>query len=98
MSSLRLWGAWCLLAALPAVATAQGGREAVVMFKDGFHVRGVVAEKRDFIVDPASGQSFQIPAANGFVYIDDGARRIHFSPNQVAPDGIIPIKPGDVQN
>ncbi len=72
------------LAVCPSTARAQGRpREAVVIFKDGFFVKGKVVEKRDFIVDPATGSSFTIPAAGGFLYVDDMVRRIHFSPSQV---------------
>jgi pimeloyl-ACP methyl ester carboxylesterase len=93
-----LWLACVLFAALSVPAGAQQKNiEAAVMFKDGFYVKGVVHEKRDFLVDPASGQSIPIPASGGFMYVDDNARRIHFDPNQVDPNGIIPLTPAELQ-
>ncbi len=97
MIQLRLCGACLLLAVLPGLAAAQAGRDAIVMFKDGYYVKGKVVEKRDFIVDPATGKSIDIPAASGLIYVDDLVRQIYFSPSQVQADGgIIPLKPGDV--
>jgi hypothetical protein len=70
------------LAALPGAARGQR-REALIIFKDGFTVKGKLIQKQDFITDPASGQSFIIPAGGGFMHLDDDIRRIHFSPNLV---------------
>jgi predicted esterase len=97
MNDLRRCAACLLLAGLPSLAAAQQqGKEAIVMFKDGFYVRGMVAEKREFIVDAATGKSFSVPDGSGFIYVDDHARRIHFSPTQVQE--VLPVKPGDVQS
>jgi pimeloyl-ACP methyl ester carboxylesterase len=85
----------CLALALsPYVCCAQG-RQAVVVFKDGFFVKGKVTEKRDFVTDPLTGVSFTIPAGNGFLYVDDVVRRIHFSPAQV--QDVIDLKPDQIK-
>ncbi|MCI0680702.1 MAG: hypothetical protein L0Y71_01245 [Gemmataceae bacterium] len=65
----------------PAVAAAQIP-EVTIVFKDGFSIKGKPVQKRDFITDPASGRSFVIPK-DGSLHLDDGVRRIHFSPFQV---------------
>jgi pimeloyl-ACP methyl ester carboxylesterase len=91
----RLWLAPLVLALAAGPAPAQPLKEAAVIFKDGFYVKGKVNEKRDFIVDPASGQSFPVPSGSGFIYVDDLVRRIHFSPNQVQE--VIPIEPAVVK-
>jgi predicted esterase len=79
--------AWPMLLILiaPSLLLAQGreGREATLLFKDGFHISGKVIEKNDFLLDPASGQMFRIPAVGGFMHVDDEVRRIIFSPSQV---------------
>jgi len=66
-----------ILAAIFVTPTAHA---AVIIFKDGFVIIGKVKQPKDFIVDPG-GSSFSIPG--GFYYIDDGVRRILFSPSQV---------------
>lgn len=66
----------------PVVAAAQV-REALIVFKDGFSIKGKVVQKRDFITDPVSGQSFVIPKDGSLIHLDDGVRRIHFAPYQV---------------
>lgn len=97
MFQLRLCAAWLLLVALPGLALAQAGQKAIVMFKDGFYVKGTVAEMRTFMVDSATGKSFDIPVTGGLIYVDDTVRKIYFSPNQVQSEGgIVPLKPGDL--
>jgi hypothetical protein len=90
----RLQLALLLLAAWPATAAAQT-REALVIFKDGFSIKGKIVQNRDFITDPVSGQSFVIPKGGGALYMDDDVRRIQFSPNQVQE--VIPSKPGETR-
>jgi len=63
--------------------------------KDGFAIRGKVGQPTDVIIDPASGSSFSVPAGSGNLYVDDGVRRILFSPRQVQDGGIIKDEPGD---
>ncbi len=88
-----LWLSWALMALCPAELLAQGRelKEAVVIFKDGFFVKGRAGQKKDFIVDPYSGTSIPIPA--GDIYIDDVVRRIFFSMAQVQE--VLDVKEGD---
>src|SRR5437870_1009377 len=71
----------------PGLVLAQVGKgpkdKALVIFKDGFYVSGRVTQPKSFITDPESGASFTIPLAGGFFYVEDGVRRVHFSPRQV---------------
>ena len=52
----RLGMCLTLLLVLPASAYAQN-QEAIVIFKDGFHVAGKPTQPKSFILDP-SGSSF----------------------------------------
>ena len=89
------WVLSCLLlAACPLIARAQKAspREAVIIYKDGFVLRGKLNEKvGNIITDSASGRSFAIPS--GEFAIDDHVRNINFSPGQVQK--VIEIKPGE---
>ncbi len=60
----------CLVATAPAD---------VVIMKDGFVIQGNVKRENESIRDPATGQSFTVPKANGYDMIDDGPRVIVFS-------------------
>ena len=64
------------LLAAGLVATAPAD---VVIMKDGFVIQGNVKRETESIRDPASGQSFSVPKANGYDMIDDGPRVIIFS-------------------
>ena len=85
-----LWLLCGVLVFCPAPLWAQKKNEVVVVFKNGWTVRGKVAQKTDMIVDPYSGKSFKVPAEGSSVYIYDNVRRIMFSPTQV--QDIIEIK------
>jgi len=76
---------FCLLAiaASPATVSAQAQKEALIVFKDGFSVKGRLIQKLSALHDPATGASFAIPARGAPVYLDDDVRRIFFSPSQV---------------
>ena len=64
--------------------TGKGPKDrALVIFKDGYFISGRVTQPKSFITDPESGASFTIPLEGGFFYVEDGVRRIHFSPRQV---------------
>jgi poly(3-hydroxybutyrate) depolymerase len=63
--------------------TSKGLKDAVVIFRDGFFIKGKPAQKLDFIIDSATGASIRIPASGEALYIDDGARRIQFSAGHV---------------
>ena len=73
----------------PAAFGQKAGHEQVVLFKDGFIVRGKIKQDMTRIYD-VSGQSFVIPALNGFYFVEDGARGMIFSPGQV--HGIVELK------
>ena len=80
----RILGVSLLLCLAPALAVAQSKtREGLILFKDGFSFQGKMVEMRDIIIDPATGQSFNIPAGGLCMYLDDGVRRIFFSHKQL---------------
>jgi pimeloyl-ACP methyl ester carboxylesterase len=84
---------WLLCGVLllcPVPLWAQKKNDVVVVMKDGFTVKGKVAQKKDMIFDPYSGKSFSVPAEGSSLYIDDLVRRIMFPPTQV--QDIIEIK------
>lgn len=76
------FGSIVVLLALSAAASAQPRRDAIVIFKDGFDIKGKVEETvRDYIWDKDSGRSF--PVFSGNFFLDDHVRKIQFSPHQV---------------
>lgn len=72
-------------------AQAKGPKDAVVIFKDGFFIKGKAVQKKDFVVDPYSGNSISIPAGGEYLYVDDGIRRFNFSMAQV--QDVLEIEP-----
>lgn len=58
------------------------GDAALLVFHDGFSLEGRVKRGTTYITDP-NGASFTIPAPGAFYTIEDGARSIIFSPQQV---------------
>jgi pimeloyl-ACP methyl ester carboxylesterase len=80
-----------LLRAVTGVATgtilALGGLSVsqahLLIFKDGFVIRGTTKRASEPLVDPRSGQRFVIPAENGFFTVDDGVRNVFFTPGQL---------------
>ncbi len=82
MNHPRWWLCFPLFLAVPVLALAQGRRDAIVIFKDGFHVKGIVNESvREVIWDRKSGAQFPIYSGNFF--LNDHVREIFFSPSQV---------------
>ena len=77
----------CLLA--PAPASAQIG-EGIILFKDGFQLQGKVLQDKKFEID--QGVVYSLP--NGFVFMDDAAHRIFFSPGQIVDT--IKLKTGEL--
>ena len=70
----------CAAGARPTLAALAGSAPAdVVILKDGFVVQGKVGKEMERIFDKATGQAFVVPKANGFDYLDDGARVVIFS-------------------
>src|ERR1019366_4779911 len=84
-----------ILAMLPIVLFAQPRqRDAVVIFKDGYHINGKIEEQvGDVIYDRATGQAF--PILSGNFFIDDQVRRIMFSPMNVLK--VTQLKVGEVK-
>jgi pimeloyl-ACP methyl ester carboxylesterase len=70
------------LAVLVPAPAARAQRH-VIHFKDGFTVQGIVKRDTTNFYDPISGQPVRIPLPGGFYTVDEGARLIIFSPNQV---------------
>jgi hypothetical protein len=67
-----------LLAALAAAAPA---RADLIFLKDGFVLQGQVRRESVTQFDPSSKEPIIIP--KGFFLVDDGPRKIYFSPSQV---------------
>src|SRR5437867_3990030 len=75
---------WLLATALLTLLAAPGWAEekpkyAVIFLKDGFVLQGEIQRKTTYIFD--NGQV--IPIKEGFFMVDDGVRRIIFSPDLV---------------
>ena len=96
MTHLR-WMSLLIVAVLPMSVPGQGPkkqRDAHVIFKDGFVIKGKIEEQvRDTVFDSATGHAF--PILSGDFYIDDHVRRIRFSPTNV--DKVIQLKVGEVK-
>src|SRR5262249_41160238 len=69
----------------------QESRAALIIFNDGFVVSGKVLQPRQVEID--SGIPFSVPS--GFIYVDDGARRIIFPPNDRQVAEVIKEDPGE---
>ena len=91
MTTLRGWLSLLILASLPLAASAQAKKrlEHIVIFKDGFYIKGKVSEKvGEVIYDSKSGQGFPILA--GEFFIDDNVRTIYFGHSQIQK--VIPLE------
>lgn len=69
------------LGLLTLLFTVPVGRADLVFLKDGHVLQGTVRREVTAEYDPISHETIQIP--KGFFLLDDGARRIYFSPSQV---------------
>src|SRR5262249_52712021 len=78
---LPLLAALALLTGGPPAEAQTPNKQKVVIFKDGFVVRGKVSRPTKIDFDPKSGAQYTIPT--GYYFIDDEVRSIAFSPNQV---------------
>jgi pimeloyl-ACP methyl ester carboxylesterase len=87
-----------VIALSPTLVGAQvkGPKDALVIFRDGFFIKGKSAQKRDVIIDPATGASLPIAASGESIYLDDGARRINFSLGQV--QDVLEVDPNEIKN
>lgn len=84
------WLSPFLAAALPlglfvpdAAAQRRSDDRALIVFKDGFFLRGRVGQQKDLLFDPVAKRSFSIPKAGGLFWLDDDVRRYLFSPAQM---------------
>ncbi|MBM4071896.1 MAG: hypothetical protein FJ271_23665 [Planctomycetes bacterium] len=79
---------------LPLLLLALAGQASatIIVFKDGFFIRGNVKQPKDLLLDP-SGAALPVPLAGSHYYIEDAVRRTLFSPRQVAPNGLIKEEP-----
>jgi len=91
-----LWLSGFCLALCPLAVDAQGKttpKDAVVVFKDGFYVKGKITQNTDSFVDPFSGVTLTVPKGN--IYVDDWVRRINFSSGQLLE--VIPLEKEQVK-
>jgi hypothetical protein len=78
---------------LATTGVLQAGR---VIFKDGFTLEGTIKQDRTVIYDSDSGAAMSVPKLGGYFWVDDGARKIAFSPKQALdPDKKDEGKGGD---
>jgi pimeloyl-ACP methyl ester carboxylesterase len=64
-----------------ALAVAAAARADLLIFKDGHIAQGKVVRQSVVEFDPQTRESFTVP--KGFMLLDDGPRRLYFSPTQV---------------
>ena len=83
--------AWTAFVLVPAAASAQIG-EGIVLFRGGFQIAGKVLQDKKFEIDGPSHIVYSIPS--GFVFMDDAAHRIYFSPGQI--EQTIKLPPGEL--
>jgi len=77
----RLLGVALLGAALPPLLTPRPARADLIYFKDGFAIEGRVKREMSLEFDKVGQEAYHMP--KGFYFVDDGPRRIFFSPAQV---------------
>jgi predicted esterase len=63
------------------IVPSRTARADMLFFKDGFAVEGRVKREMEVEFDKVAGEAYYMP--KGFIYLDDGARRIFFSQSQV---------------
>lgn len=78
--------------ALVVLTLASQASATIIVFKDGFFIRGNVKQPRDLEPLPGGG-AIVMPLAGSHYYIEDPVRRTLFSPRQVAPNGLIKEEP-----
>lgn len=69
-----------LLALVASLAPAPSVSADIVILKDGFVIQGKVRQETKTVVDEVTREPFHMP--KGFMLLDDGPRRIYFSPSQ----------------
>jgi hypothetical protein len=75
------FGRIALVASLLGGLTVSGSRADLIFLKDGYVLQGTVRRETTAELDPVSKEMTLIP--KGFFMLDDGPRRIYFSPAQV---------------
>src|SRR5437870_10611886 len=78
----RLFGV-ILLGGVFLLGGWSAGHADLVIFNDGFTLKGKIKRETTNFIDPASGVQMKVPKLNGFFMVDDEARRIVFSVRQV---------------
>jgi hypothetical protein len=66
---------------LPLAASSRPARADLIFFKDGFALEGRVKREMTLEFDKVGHEMYHMP--RGFFFLDDGPRRIFFSPSQV---------------
>ena len=96
---LPLLVAVLLASGLPALG--KPAKKQIIVFKDGFIVRGKITRPNTLLHDDKTGHSLSIPVPGGFFYVDDDVRTIAFSPaqtHQVVDDesrnDLVPLRVG----
>lgn len=77
------WLAIVTLAMLTILAVCLPAEAYLIIFKDGFVIRGSIRQEREIIVDNVSGRSFSVPVAGTPYSIETGTNIIMFSPGQI---------------
>jgi pimeloyl-ACP methyl ester carboxylesterase len=67
---------------LPLVAGSRLARADMIFFKDGFALEGRVKREMTLEFDKVGGEMYHMP--KGFFFVDDGPRRVFFSPARVS--------------
>ncbi len=91
MRTTRRFLATVIFLCLTAIANGQAGRNAHVIFKDGYTIKGLVNEKvREVLFDSKSGRAF--PILSGDFFLEDYTSSVMFTSGQIQK--VIPIQPG----
>jgi predicted esterase len=80
-TSRRFLGLATLAMVLALAAGTRRARSDLLFFKDGFPVEGQVKREMTLEFDKVARDAYYMP--KGFFFLDDGPRRIFFSPSQV---------------
>jgi tetratricopeptide (TPR) repeat protein len=89
MNSPRCW----LLTAVVALSFTSWGQAELIFLKDGYILQGKVRREAVVEFDPVSKEMISIP--RGFFMVDDGPRRVYFSPRQVSIVERLPTPPDE---
>jgi len=78
----RLLGAAAVAVAVAAVVTLPRADADILVFADGFVIEGKLSQKMTWLANPG-GPSISVPKQGEPFWIDDGVRKIIFSPGQL---------------